>query len=86
MQRLNEPDGRPFAIGWEAGTWLDDERYVFWDIERRQFFLADAGTGTTRVFEGVEGRANIRFAQQGRVMIANRYRTESDVWLLTLAE
>ena len=86
VQRLNEPDGRPFVIGWESGTWLDDERYAFWDIERRQFFVADADIGTTRVLEGVEGPANVCFAQQGRVMIVNRYRAESDVWLLTLAE
>ena len=68
--------GLPFVIGWESGTWLDDERYAFWDIERRQFFVADADIGTTRVLEGVEGPANVCFAQQGRAMIVNRYRVE----------
>jgi hypothetical protein len=48
-----------------------------------QLILADADTGETRV---IEGPAEVCFAHQGRTMIANRSRAESDVWLLTLAE
>jgi TolB protein len=78
------------GIGYHNGLigrgWLDEDRFIFWDGKKRAAYLWDAAAGTSREIPGVPGPGAFFIIEDGRTIIANRFRSEFDIWMLGLAE
>jgi len=66
--------------------WLDANRLLFWEDELDSAMLWDSERNEIRPLERIPGPSEIAATPDGRTLVVNRTRHESDIWLLTLAD
>jgi Tol biopolymer transport system component len=69
-----------------SAAWLDEGRFLFGDRRLGGVHVWDVAEGTSREVIGVPGPGVIRVIDDGRALIINRSRDESDIWMLRLGE
>jgi len=82
---LHAPDGGGIYVTQDSGfDWVDGNRLVVWDEKRAVAFVCNVQAGTTETLKGLDGPCDIRVVEQGRTLVVNRLRAESDIWMLRL--
>ncbi|MGD2109347.1 MAG: protein kinase [Phycisphaerae bacterium] len=64
--------------------WIDNTRLIVWDEKHASAFICSVDSGTARPLPELQGPCGIRVVDEGRSLVVNRLRAESDIWMLTL--
>jgi hypothetical protein len=67
-----------------GGDWIDGNRFLVWDGMRATAYIYDVEADETRKVAGIQGPCDIRVVEEGKALVVNRTREESDIWMLTL--
>ena len=69
----------------QGTTWLPDGRRILgWDGAGDKAFLWDTQTQSRVRVPGIPGPCEVVLAADGRTLLINQTKTESDIWMLTL--
>jgi len=83
VELVRDADG---PVSGSTPRWLDDHRLVFWSPRHQAVVLWDTHTKETRIIPDIPGPSGLTFTNDGRTLIVNHTTSESDIWLLALAE
>ena len=82
---IKAPDGGDILPSdWNSLDWIDGARFIVWDETRATAYIHDVAAVETREVPGIQGPCDIRVVEEGKAIIVNRTRAESDIWMLTL--
>jgi len=83
---VTAPDGGLIGTAYfSAAGWLDADRFVEWDPDRRRAYVANMRSGETRWLEDpIDGPAVLHLVQGGTEMIIFRVHENTDVWAFEL--
>jgi Tol biopolymer transport system component len=76
--------GNVFMTQFSGGDWIDGNRFIGWNEMRATAYIYDVEKDETREVEGIQGPCDIRVVEEGKALVVNRTRQESDIWMLTL--